>query len=251
MRIGFFGDRYVGKESLSFLFEFYPDDIKCIVVVDESSELISIIKENKFDFNNVIYSKDLYKEETIKFIRELNLDYIVLAWWPQIIKKPILGITKKGIVNFHPSLLPYCRGKNPNFWSIVEEVPFGVSIHFIDDGIDSGEIIFQKEIDKTWEDTGETLYNKSLINMVRLFKESYPKLLKEEFNTKKQESEKKTFHYFKELDKKCEIILEKEYKAKDLLNLIRARTFEFYPACYFYDEGEKYEVRININKVLD
>lgn len=101
----------------------------------------------------------------------MQLDLIILAWWPYILKEALIKIPKIGCLNFHPSYLPYNRGKHPNFWSLVEDVPFGVSLHFVDTGIDSGSIAFQKIVPKSWEDTGKTLHEKGKREIVKLFQE--------------------------------------------------------------------------------
>ena len=88
-------------------------------------------------------------------------DIIFLLWWSHIVTPEILAIPTIGFVNLHPSYLPHCRGKNPYFWSIVEGVPFGLTIHFADEGIDTGDILFQEMIPVTLEDTGESLYRKA------------------------------------------------------------------------------------------
>ena len=53
----------------------------------------------------------------------------------------------KNLINLHVSFLPFNRGAHPNFWSFIENTPSGVSIHKIDKGIDTGDIINQKLID--------------------------------------------------------------------------------------------------------
>ncbi|MCS6820651.1 MAG: hypothetical protein NZ551_02175, partial [Microscillaceae bacterium] len=58
-----------------------------------------------------------------------------------------------------------------------------------------------------------------------------------------------SFHWGKELEQASQIDLDATYTARNLLNLLRARTFEGYPSCYFIENGEKYEVRINIKRV--
>ena len=58
-----------------------------------------------------------------------------------------------------------------------------------------------------------------------------------------------TFHLGKEIYQNSFIDLEKQYRARDLLNIIRARTFAPFPAAYFTEAGDKYEVRIEIKKV--
>jgi len=131
---------------------------------------------------------------------------------------------------------------------LVEEAPFGASLHFVDQGIDSGDVIAQSRIDYNWEDNGETLYKKAALEMVALFKRAYPEIRKLRFNRIVQNLEQGSIHYAHELEGASKIDLDKQYKARDLLNLLRARTFEGFPSCWFEDNGEKHEVRITINK---
>lgn len=248
--IAVFADGIVGEKTVYYLLKNHREHLKFIVLRNESSKILSLCSEFSFKENLVFFNSDLYLDSTIDKIKKFPIDYILLAWWPYIVKQPYLSIPKIGVLNFHPSYLPYNRGKHYNFWTIVEETPFGVSIHFVDESIDGGDIIFQKRIDKTWEDTGGTLYQKAQDAMFELFVESYPLIVSGKYERKKQNKDEGSFHYSKELDIASQIFLEKEYRAKDLINLLRARTFPPYPACYFFTEnGEKYEVRINIKKV--
>ncbi len=180
-------------------------------------------------------------------ISKEGFDLGILAWWPHIIKDEVLQLGRVGYLNFHPSLLPYNRGKNPNFWTLVEESPFGVSLHWVDRSTDGGDIAFQKDITKTWLDTGESLYRKSKEAIIELFQENFLNILKGEIPRIPQSSNRQA-HLAKELDPASQIELNQSYRARDLLNLIRARTFEGHPACWFVENGTKYEVRIQINE---
>ena len=155
---------------------------------------------------------------------------------------------KNGYINTHPSLLPFNRGKHYNFWALVEQVPFGVSLHFIDSGIDTGDIVFQMPIDYNWCDTGETLYVKAQNAMVRLFMEKYSLIRVGKYNKKPQNLKLGSYHHSSEIDKECEINLDNKYQARHLINVIRARTFEGHPSCFFWENGIKYEIKIKINK---
>jgi methionyl-tRNA formyltransferase len=161
----------------------------------------------------------------------------------------VLSIPCLGFLNFHPSLLPYNRGKNPNFWSLIEETTFGVTIHWVDDEVDHGDIAFQKQIDKGWEDTGESLYRKALTEIVRLFVDSYPGIRQGEIPRIPQDHGLATFHRASELELASRLDLDDDSRVRDLLNRLRARTFPPHPACWFVDDGERYEVRISITKV--
>ncbi len=88
-------------------------------------------------------------------------DIIVSYNYNYIIKKEIIDMVNGNIINLHISLLPYNRGASPNFWSFIDDTPKGVTIHYVDEGIDTGDIIAQKELffDETCE-TFESTYNK-------------------------------------------------------------------------------------------
>jgi methionyl-tRNA formyltransferase len=180
----------------------------------------------------------------------MELDLIVLAWWPYILRKSVLEIPRLGCLNFHPSYLPFNRGKHPNFWNIVEEVPFGVTIHWVDEGVDTGDIAFQSIINKSWEDTGKTLYQKAQIEVVKLFKERFADIREGRIPRISQKKYFGSFHKSDELEKASQIELEKEYKARNLLNLLRARTFPPHPGTWFVENGQKFQIRIHITKVV-
>lgn len=227
-----YGD--VGEEITEWIQKIYPTHIQ------------SILTPSCFN----LYKRSENIPHLISSLKSKNLDYIILAWWPYIINKDIINIPKRGVINLHPSYLPWCRGKNYWFWNLVEDVPFGVTIHLVDESVDGGDILFQKKIEKTWEDTGETLFNKAQTEIVTLFKENYPKLISGNFTKTSQRSIiEQPVHYAKDLDEASKIYLDKYYLARDLLNLLRARSSDSFPSCYFYSNGNKYEVRTSIKKV--
>lgn len=209
---------------------------------DKNKLIIEELK-NYPDTEIIYYEND---EELIAKCKEL--DMVILAWWGRIIKGELLEAPNHGFVNLHTSFLPYGKGKHPHYWSLVEEKPYGVTIMKIDAGLDTGAIIYQREIEKTWEDTGKSLYFKGIHTMCDLLEEKKENLLNLKFEERGQVGEG-TFHFGKEINEDSIIHLEEKYRAKDLLNKIRARTFEPFPASYFIEGGETYEVRISIKKV--
>ena len=84
----------------------------------------------------VAHSPMLDNESFLDQIASLNPNIGILAWWPNILKGRILSIPKKGWLNFHPSYLPWNRGKHPNFWCLIDEAPCGVTLHYINEMID-------------------------------------------------------------------------------------------------------------------
>jgi len=93
------------------------------------------------------------KNFTIKHYQKIPLfklfkqsDFIISFGFRKIISENIIKKIKKPIFNIHLSYLPFNRGAHINFWSFIENTPAGVSIHKIDKGIDTGNIILRKKI---------------------------------------------------------------------------------------------------------
>lgn len=198
--------------------------------------------------NRVFLSDSLYEPETLARLKELKPDLIVLAWWPYILKREIIEIPRLGSLNFHPSLLPYNRGKHYNFWALVEGAPFGVTLHWVDVAVDCGDIAFQSPIQVTWEDTGATLYHKAQEEIVHLFMKRFAEIKAGRIPRIPQDLSRGSFHRAHELEQASRIELDKNYNARDLLNVLRARTFPPHPAAWFTEGDTRYEVRVEIKK---
>ena len=111
------------------------------------------------------------------YLRRHAIDYVVSYRYRHIIKQDLLDFVAGKIVNLHISLLPWNKGADPNLWSFLEDTSKGVTIHFIDKGIDSGDIIAQNELffDPDVETLGST-YEKLNSEIVRLFKDVWPRI---------------------------------------------------------------------------
>jgi len=121
--------------------------------------------------DNLITSKNLEtinNEKYVNVIKELNPDLIFVLGWRQIIGKPIRSIPKIGVVGIHFSLLPELRGHAPVSWSIIKgEKETGLTLFFFEKGADTGDIIVQKKVKITLNDTSLSL-RKCLIEATEL-----------------------------------------------------------------------------------
>src|SRR3989344_6000733 len=93
-------------------------------------------------------------------LQEVNPEIIVSYGYRFILKPEIFEYPRLGSINLHISYLPWNRGVDPNFWSHAEGTSKGVTIHYIDSGIDTGDIIAQREVSFSENDTLATSYNK-------------------------------------------------------------------------------------------
>ena len=134
-------------------------------------------------------SISLYHDEefTIKKIEELKPELIIVAGFRKIIPKDILKIPKRGIVALHASLLPDLKGQAPLNWAILlDRKKTGITMFFMDEGIDTGEIIDQEEFEISVNDTIRDLKNKARSCAVELLSKNLKAVLTGESNRVKQ-----------------------------------------------------------------
>lgn len=242
---------YVGYHIVDFLVR-SKEPINYLILDTKNrgnynDKIISIFT-SLYNKEKILYNDKLIDKNFLSKLEELQPNFGILAWWPYILKGKILSIPKIGWVNFHPSYLPFNRGKHPNFWCLVDETPCGVSLHFIDEGIDTGDLIFKKEIPVTWEDTGQTIYEKSREAIITLFKEKFH-TIKQNPKRIQQNLEDGSFHKSSEMDDICRINLDEKYTARKLLNILRGKMFPSHPTAFFIDNGIKYSIEIKIKKI--
>jgi methionyl-tRNA formyltransferase len=250
MKIGLFAANVVGSKVAKFMGDQREAPACLVLDSNDPAGLNPAITAGSgvLDSSLIFESDSLGSDQTREELRALDLDLIVLAWWPYILKPELIEIPRLGCLNFHPSFLPYNRGKHYNFWAIVENAPFGVTIHWVDAAVDCGDIAFQSRIETTWEDTGATLYYKAQEEIVRLFMEKFPEVKAGRIPRIPQDLARGSVHRARELEEASRIELDQSYTARALLNLLRARTFQPHPAASFSDEGTRYEVRIEIKR---
>lgn len=91
-------------------------------------------------------------EETAKLLQGNGIEVVIVAG-ARILQKHIICAVKKGIINFHPGLIPQVRGLDALKWAIYRDLPIGVTAHFIDERVDAGRVILKREIPIYEDDT--------------------------------------------------------------------------------------------------
>ena len=172
-----------------------------------------------------------------------------LLWWPTILDEKIINQFKTGIVNFHPSYLPFGRGKDPYFWSIVNDEPFGISCHFIDKKIDSGSLIVQKKISKNWTDTGESLREKAINELKFVIKDWVKTVIESDYVLKKIDD--LTVNYRKDMLNKTFVELDSQLTFREFLNLVRAKSNSDHIGVEFFDSNNRFHVKLQIEEGSD
>lgn len=246
VRILFMGNNRVGLQILRWLKERGADLVGLVIHPVETSKFGSqIIEAAGFDIDRVFDGAQLNDQDTIESIKSLKPDIGLSILFGYILKPEFLELFAHGVVNLHPSYLPFNRGQYPNVWSIVEETPAGVTLHYIDNGIDTGDIIARREVLVEPVDTGETLYRKLEEASVSLFEETWPLIVAGTAPRFAQE-QSGTSHRTDDVQQIDNIELDKSYTAGKLLNIIRARTFPPYDGAYFEIDGRRIYVRLEL-----
>ena len=107
-----------------------------------------------------------------------GFDFVISFGYQHILMKSIIESSKAPIINLHISYLPWNRGAHPNFWSFFDCTPSGVSIHLIDEGVDTGPILYQRYVNFVKEQTTFSLtYKQLILEIESLFRENLPSII--------------------------------------------------------------------------
>lgn len=120
------------------------------------------VKECAIEHGIEVYQPKRVREaECVEYLRQYNADIIVVAAFGQIIPRDILDMPKYGCINVHASLLPKYRGAAPIQYAVLNgEKMTGVTIQKMNEGIDTGDIIMQSEIELAEDETGGSLFDR-------------------------------------------------------------------------------------------
>ena len=119
----------------------------------------------------ILIEEDVNSKKNFQKVEKFDL--AVSAAYPQIFEQGLIQAPRRHAVNFHPSLLPRCRGAHPIYWTIASQEPYGgVSCHVMTEKLDAGDIIAQRRIDFDPKSiTYSELYQQAKIETIRLCKD--------------------------------------------------------------------------------
>ncbi len=161
MRIIVVGQGPFGEKALDALIKKDEDIVGVFCPKDKRGEAMAATAE---DSGVAFFRPDNMKDPEVKAAYlELRPDLVVLAFVTDIITESLLDIPPLGTICYHPSLLPRHRGASSINWAVIQgDTRTGLTILWVDKGIDTGPILLQKEIEITPEDTTGSLYFNSL-----------------------------------------------------------------------------------------
>ena len=198
---------------------------------------ISPVKELALKNNLKVFQPERIKNE-YKDILDLNPDIIITCAYGQMIPMEVLDYPRLGSINVHASLLPYHRGGAPIHRAIIDgDSKSGITIMYMGAGMDSGDIISQREVDILDSDTAESLFDKLSILGSELLKDTLPSIIDGTNDRIKQDESKATYSY--NIKPEDEIIDFNKNK-RDVFNQIRG--LNSWPVAYTYLDGKRLKV---------
>ncbi len=200
MRIVFMGTPDISVKTLERLIEEGHDIVGVVTQPDRpkgrgNKISVSPVKEVALKHNLKIFQPE--KASSPEFIAELenlNPDLIVVIAYGQILKKNLLEIPKYGCINVHVSLLPKLRGAAPINWAIINgDKKTGVTIMFMDEGLDTGDIIDVKEFELDNEITAGELHDWMMVEGAELLVKTVRNIESGNYTRTKQNDNESTY----------------------------------------------------------
>lgn len=226
MKIVFMGTPDFARDSLSAIYD-AGHEIPAVVTVPDKPKgrgmkLIPCeVKEYAVEKNIKVYQPEKLREnkEIVDILKDINPDVICVVAYGKIIPKEILEIPKYGCVNVHPSLLPQYRGSAPIQWAILNgDKETGVTTMYLDEGMDSGDIILQTKTPIDKDETSGELWDRLSKIGAELLVETLEKI---ENKTASRIKQPKEFTLAPMLEKSQAKIDWESKTAEEIKNLVR------------------------------
>jgi methionyl-tRNA formyltransferase len=184
MRLIFMGYHNIGYVCLQALIELcreLGDEIVAVVThADDPRENIwfASVAQLAFDSYLPVYQPaDPNDPAFVAVIKALQPDFLFSCYYRHLLKQPLLDLPRLGALNLHGSLLPRYRGRVPVNWVLVHgEIETGLTLHYMEAKADCGDIVAQKAIPITPEDTAVTLFARLTAAAGEMMRETYPLL---------------------------------------------------------------------------
>lgn len=195
---------------------------------------------------NIYQPNKIKSEEAVNLINEINPDVIIVIAFGQILSKDILDAPKYGCINVHASLLPELRGAAPINWAIINGLKkTGITTMFMNQGLDTGDILLQDEIPITKCLTAGELHDILMIKGAKLLNDTLERIKKNDLQQIKQNNDEAT--YAPIINKKMGLINWND-KAENVHNKIRGMYP--WPGAYFKHDDKSIKV-FNSDYYLD
>jgi methionyl-tRNA formyltransferase len=186
-----FTSQDIGNDVFSYLHS--RDDIELVVVTQRTQrdEIYGYRATHELCAENgvEVHTPKILDEAFLSAVERMAPDLVVCAYYPRVLPRRLIDIPHLGCINVHPGLLPEYRGTFPTPWCILNnETEIGITIHTMDGGVDTGDILVQRTYPIGADETGHELYRRSMKLCADLLIENFDSLLRKEIQSRPQGS---------------------------------------------------------------
>ena len=198
----------------------------------------SLVKLAEEEGLPTVRMKQVKDAGVVKSIKAVNPEIVFCIGGTQLIPKEVLAIPKLGCLNMHPALLPKYRGRYSTVHAIFNGEKYsGVTLHWMDEGIDSGPVITQERMRIEEDDTAKSLYDKFTRIGGKMFEKFLDLWLSGKEIPSSPQDESQATYYPKGLPNNG--VLDWSWDGTRIRNFIRAMTFEPFPPAGFSIGGKR------------
>lgn len=225
--------------------------LRTILRVDEVSAIITMPHDRaqkisafkSFDDLGARFGVPVYHEakvnepHVIQLMRQFEPEIIYVIGWPRLVKREILDMPSRGCVGIHSSLLPKFRGGAPVNWGLIHGASqWGVTLMYLEDGPDVGDIIAQEAFSVDQEDDVKSLYEKATEASIRMLTEMVPRFASGSAPRLPQNHNEATLFFQR---KPHEGVIDWGRSSQELYNWVRALTHPYPGAFTYLPDGRK------------
>lgn len=221
LNIGYFADGPWSHKTLEKLIR--DPEIKISFICVRFNSQDNILKEYSEKYQiDYLKNKNVNSDDFISIIGKYNCDLFVSMSFNQIFKSKIINLTKYKIINCHAGKLPFYRGRNVLNWVLInDEKEFGITVHYVDEGIDTGDIILQRTFPISDKDNYNSLLQVAYEQCSKILYEVISMFKKGSAEGYKQSNTHPVGFYCVER-KKGDEILNWNQNSRDIFNFVRA-----------------------------
>lgn len=247
VRVLYFGNNRVALELLHWLRQQNAAPVGLVVHPQKRATCrAELIQASGLGADRIFEANRLRDSATLERIRRLEPELGLSVFFGYILRPELLRIFPRGCLNLHPGYLPYNRGCYPNVWSIIDQTPAGATIHYMDEGVDTGDIVARRKVTVSPTDTGQTLYARLEDACIALLKETWADIVAGRLKGRSQPTTEGSWHSLRDVESVDHIDLDRHYRARDLIDILRARTFPPHPGAYILHHGKKIHLRLEL-----
>lgn len=245
LNIGYFADGPWSHQAFEKLISDNEIEINFICVRSDTKDPTLKNYAHKYGID---YLKDINinSERFLNIMSNYSCDLFVSMSFNQIFKKEIINLPKYKTINCHAGKLPFYKGRNILNWALInDEKDYGITVHYVDEGIDTGDIILQKNYPITDDDSYKTLLERAYIDCAIILYDAIVIFKKGKAKAKKQ-AEIHPIGFYCSQRKIGDENLNWDQNSRDIFNFTRAISSPG-PRARSYINGKEME----INKIQE